>query len=231
MTYPGGKGRSYQRLINLMPHHRVYIESHLGSGAVLRNKRAAERSIGVEIDPVVIGQWRSDPLCGFNIVQADAVDYLSEFNYLGDELIYSDPPYVPTTRFQSRVYRHDYTIDDHVRLLEGLKSAQCMVMLSGYDNELYNDELSSWRKVSFSAQSQSGLRTEQVWMNFDAPSQLHDSSFIGNTFRERQSIKRRKERWIKKFGEMGLLERNDVLNTILSQYGEPERIALCKAQQ
>ena len=30
MNYPGGKGGVYQRLINLMPPHEVYIETHLG---------------------------------------------------------------------------------------------------------------------------------------------------------------------------------------------------------
>ena len=36
MTYPGGKGTAYQKLINLMPPHACYIESHYGSGAVMR---------------------------------------------------------------------------------------------------------------------------------------------------------------------------------------------------
>ncbi|KHE92566.1 MAG: hypothetical protein SCABRO_01681, partial [Candidatus Scalindua brodae] len=39
MNYPGGKGGVFQKLINLMPPHDVYIETHLGGGAVIRNKR------------------------------------------------------------------------------------------------------------------------------------------------------------------------------------------------
>jgi len=46
--YPGGKGGVFQRLINLMPPHEVYIETHLGGDAVMRNKRPAERNIGLE---------------------------------------------------------------------------------------------------------------------------------------------------------------------------------------
>lgn len=30
-NYPGGKGAVYQRLINLMPLHDVYVETHLGA--------------------------------------------------------------------------------------------------------------------------------------------------------------------------------------------------------
>ncbi len=50
MSYPGGKGKCYQRLINLMPPHETYIESHLGGGAVLRNKRPAKANIGIDAD-------------------------------------------------------------------------------------------------------------------------------------------------------------------------------------
>jgi len=35
MRYLGGKGKTYQRIINLMPPRRVYIETHLGGGGSL----------------------------------------------------------------------------------------------------------------------------------------------------------------------------------------------------
>jgi DNA adenine methylase len=52
MNYPGGKNGSgtYQRIINLIPPHRVYIETHLGSGAVLRNKKPARRNFGIDLN-------------------------------------------------------------------------------------------------------------------------------------------------------------------------------------
>jgi DNA adenine methylase len=57
MNYPGGKGGVYQKLINIMPPHEVYIETHLGGGAIMRNKRPAKINIGIEIDPKVIAMW------------------------------------------------------------------------------------------------------------------------------------------------------------------------------
>ena len=54
MEYPGGKGKTYQQFINLMPPHETYIETHLGGGSIIRNKRLAMRNIGIEIDPETV---------------------------------------------------------------------------------------------------------------------------------------------------------------------------------
>lgn len=57
--YPGGKSGSgvYQRIINLMPPHEVYIEPFLGGGAVLRRKLPAALNIGIDADLGVIERW------------------------------------------------------------------------------------------------------------------------------------------------------------------------------
>ncbi len=44
-------------------------------------------------------------------------------------------------------------------------------------------------------------------MNYSLPDQLHDYSFLGDNFREREWIKRKKQRWVKKLQGMGRLER------------------------
>ena len=62
-TYPGGKDASgvHQNIINLIPPHDVYIETHLGGGYIMRKKRPAALNIGIDIDPEVIKVWaRSD---------------------------------------------------------------------------------------------------------------------------------------------------------------------------
>jgi DNA adenine methylase len=53
VAYPGGKAGAgiYQRIINQIPPHDVYVESFLGDGAVLQRKRPAARNIAIEIDP------------------------------------------------------------------------------------------------------------------------------------------------------------------------------------
>ena len=47
MRYPGGKGKCYQHIINVLPPHPTYIETHLGGGAVLLHKKPARMSVGV----------------------------------------------------------------------------------------------------------------------------------------------------------------------------------------
>jgi hypothetical protein len=50
VTYPGGKNGAgvYQRIINLMPPHRVYIEPFLGGAAIMRLKRPAALNFGID---------------------------------------------------------------------------------------------------------------------------------------------------------------------------------------
>ena len=53
MRYPGGKGGAgvYQTIINNIPPHDTYIETHLGGGNILERKRPAARSVGIDVDP------------------------------------------------------------------------------------------------------------------------------------------------------------------------------------
>src|SRR5436309_15931595 len=98
MRYPGGKGKVYQHIINVLPPHITYIETHLGGGAVLRHKRLAQTNIGVDRDPIVIRGWRRQFPFLAEFIEADAVDFLRSRRFVGDEVVYCDPPYLPSTR-------------------------------------------------------------------------------------------------------------------------------------
>lgn len=88
-------------------------------------------------------------------------------------LHYVDPPYVHDTRYAGaktgRVYRHEMNDDQHAELLETLLGLSGMVMLSGYQSDLYEDVLTGWKKVEIKARISSGrgtdTRTECLWMN------------------------------------------------------------------
>lgn len=225
MRYPGGKGKCYQRLINLMPPHQTYIETHLGAGAVLRHKKPAARNIGIDIDPAVHTFWQQDGNYEpFELVQADAVEYLSSFPFTGSELVYADPPYVTETRRRSKIYRFEYDDQNHCDLLALLVSLPCMVMISGYDNPLYAETLQGWTRSTFTAKTHTGLREESVWMNFPPSNVLHDTRYLGHTFRERQTIARRQERLREKIRSMDSIERNDLVRWMVETYGNVQEV-------
>lgn len=60
-SYPGGKSGAgiYQRLINLIPPHRVLVVPFAGHCGIVRNIRAAEHTIVIDQDPSVCEWWAS----------------------------------------------------------------------------------------------------------------------------------------------------------------------------
>lgn len=218
-AFPGGKGRSYPYLINLMPPHRVYIEPFLGGGAVVRNKRPCKKSIVADLDSSLVEQALADLVSvqGFNI---DAIELLRSQKLCSDTLVYCDPPYLSSTRRKAKVYRFEYTRAQHIELLDFLVQQKCMVMISGYDDFLYNNILKGWNKTQFNAQTQVGPRTETVWLNYPFPRKLHDSRYWGSGFRDRQNRKRRQERLHNKIEAMCPIERACFIDWIRTSYAE-----------
>ncbi len=199
MGYPGGKSHCYQQLINLIPPHRVYIETHLGGGAVLHKKRPADLNFGLDRDPAVIRGYTGKFASNFHFVVSTAEQWLLEYEFVGDEFIYADPPYLRCTRRAVRsAYRYDYSDEEHIRLLAILTNLPCRVMISGYRNRLYQEFLSEWQAHDFEVGSRSGRRMETVWFNY-RPGAVHDTRYLGRSFRERQAIKRRRQRWVRRF--------------------------------
>lgn len=100
------------------------------------------------------------------IENMDAVELIKKYNH-ETVLIYADPPYTLDTR-ASKIYAHDITETDHVRLLEVLKKHKGPVILSGYENPLYSEYLGDWRIVRKNMATEKGQsKTEVLWMNFE----------------------------------------------------------------
>lgn len=230
--YPGAKGGEgiWQTIISQMPPHRVYIEPFLGSGEIFRRKRPAAHSILNDADQQVVAAWMAS-LAGNDaggrpcphVICDDAAAILRSYEWQGDELVYADPPYVRATRSYPRpLYRCELTDGQHVELLAVLKSLPCPVILSGYWSELYARELTGWRTLTMTAMTHRGeKRTEWLWMNFPEPFELHDYRFIGRNWRERQRIRRKKDRWLAKLRTMPLLDRAAILDAIRQLSGSP----------
>ncbi len=112
------------------------------------------------------------------IEQTEAVELIRRFAD-PNVLIYADPPYVLSTRKQ-RQYNVEMADDvQHEELLVALLAHPGPVILSGYENELYNDTLKGWTKLHHKAQSEcGGHRVEALWLNYEQQMTLGEESTI-----------------------------------------------------
>lgn len=69
------------------------------------------------------------------------------------------------------------------------------------------------------------MRDETVWMNFEPPVRLHDSRYMGETFRDRQTIQRRQARLRSRIQSLDPVERHDLLEWMQEHYGNAEEVA------
>ena len=240
MSYPGGKNGSgvYQAIINQMPPHEVYIEPFLGGAAIMRNKRPARVNIGLDRDRAAVARIEGHPMVAdlaisddarFTFETRDAIAFLKSYQFTGDELVYCDPPYMHGTRKVLDLYDFEMTDTEHGELLATLRQLPCMVMVSGYHTRFYEERLSDWHNIQFQAMTRSGQQaTEWLWMNFAPPVELHDYRFLGSDFRERERIKRKKERWTARLEKMPLLERQAMLAAIREAWpaAAPSKMAM-----
>jgi DNA adenine methylase len=94
-------------------------------------------------------------------------------------LFYLDPPYEGA----DESYRHRFSTDAHRRLARLAKSLKGMVVLSGYESDIYDAELAGWLRVSAVANVDSGAsgsasrRAEILWINPSAADRLSPAHF------------------------------------------------------
>ena len=95
-------------------------------------------------------------------------------------LFYCDPPYVKSTRSDTRDdYRHEMTEDDHVRLAEVLHDLKGMAVISGYPSALYAELYQGWRKVEKAVfADRAAARRECLWLNPAASDALTQRSLF-----------------------------------------------------
>lgn len=94
-----------------------------------------------------------------------ALEVIGRFNS-ENVFMYLDPPYVLNTR-NGKQYAFEMTDADHAKLLETICSTRAKVMISGYENVLYEEFLAGWKKVTFPSKTAYGAkRVEAIWMNY-----------------------------------------------------------------
>lgn len=87
-------------------------------------------------------------------------------------ILYCDPPYLHSTRGDSKAYGFEMSEDQHREFAEAVNECKGMVAVSGYDHSLMDDlfKPDKWFKTFGSDKtihSTKGTRTEVLWTNYD----------------------------------------------------------------
>lgn len=222
-TYFGGKGSpgTYQTIINHIPPHDYFISLCLGNCAVMRYKKPAQSNFGFDPDPEVIRKWEELKINSLSLYNGSFLDWDFMFDdlhpiYSSPTFIYVDPPYLLSSRKDSRNrYKYEMKKSDHIHLLDLLVTnflfqKNIFIAVSCYPNQLYKKILgrAGWHKIEFQSSTRRGMATEQLWMNYDIKDvgELHDYSYLGETFRDRERIKRKQQSLLRKYRQLTSLE-------------------------
>lgn len=163
---------------------RLVVRSHLahGTGGGRIDRPTGFRTDGVTATTNVAGEWAAlptaleaviDRMRGVNIERRPALELLRRFD-TPNALLYLDPPYLPATRStKSRkpgeryhTYAVEMTEPDHRELLAVARESRAMIVLSGYPDPLYDQQLVGWRRRDIAARAhRNSPRTECLWMN------------------------------------------------------------------
>ena len=236
--YFGSKGSAgvAQAIINIIPPHETFIVPFLGHCAITRSKIFAKKTIIIDLDKEVCKKWEGclaksviptfvgekNVLGSYNhpsihIINKSAIDFLQEHkhptwcvgHFLGETVLYCDPPYVWEKRTSKNKYRHDWEEKDHIRFLELIKNFPAKVIISHYENNLYNKHLKGWNTIKYNSMTRAGQQREEVaYFNYEHPTELHDYSFYGGDYREREDFTRKAKRMVKKWAGWSKADRN-----------------------
>ncbi len=219
--YIGRKKTLFKWIINRIPPHLNYYELFCGSAYIALNKKPAT---GINL----INDISRYPIDKINYkgsrnikISMPAVDLLKDGKVLDrpDSFVYLDPPYPLSSRKGKRkLYKYEMTDLDHSQLLTSIIDRKFNCMISTSPNELYSSMLDRWNSETIQMQTRGGAVTEQIFYNYDKPTVLHQYDYLGENFTERQRIKRKISRAIKRLISMEAAERNAVLAAIAENF-------------
>lgn len=105
------------------------------------------------------------------VLNEDALKLIKRYYDRGNVFMYLDPPYIHDTRGDTR-YDVDMTDEQHEEFINICCEAKCKMLISGYDNPLYDKLLKNgFVKVDFGVNTVDGTgkpkkKTETLWKNY-----------------------------------------------------------------
>jgi DNA adenine methylase len=220
-TYPGRKGAAgvWQTIISEIPKCKVFVDAMCGSG-IIGSKVNAETVLFNDIDSKVITQLEERKLnknARFTCYNYEKL--FTIFSQTQDVVFYFDPPYLFDTRSsKQKIYSYEWSDNDHIRFLATLQHVKRPVLVSHYPCTLYNEALKNWRIVQYDAMTHTGIRKENLYMNFAPPVLLQAWQHVGENFTDRQRIKRKIESLEKRLNNLTQKERAAILSALVEKY-------------
>lgn len=110
----------------------------------------------------------ADRLLRVQIENRPALDVINLYDD-HQTLFYCDPPYLHSTRGDSKAYGYEMVDTDHHKLADVLNRAKGKVAVSGYRNKLMDKLFKGWRRFDAPAKhchSIKQVRQESLWMNY-----------------------------------------------------------------
>ena len=110
-------------------------------------------------------------LRGVRVENRDAYEIVKMFQDRPATLMYLDPPYF--VKRETKYVIDENNLEFHSKLIKICRAARCMILISGYDNDLYNAMLTrekGWTKQQIETHTRDTTgkdfaRTEVLWMN------------------------------------------------------------------
>jgi len=222
--YRGNKAfpKAYQEIVNLIPPHKIYVEPYCGSAGIYRHKKTTLKSFLNDLDPTVASVWNDNVMAHTVVTNLEAKESIQLVldNCLQGvrKFFYLDPPYPKSSRRSSKdIYNFEMSDNDHIQLLKYLlqiSSDANKIMISTYENEIYNKYLKDWSKYTFKTCVHGKVAEEVLFFNYGYPTELHDYQYLGKDCWERQRINRKVSRIVKKLSGLPALERNKIINAV-----------------
>lgn len=165
---------------------RTLIRAYMGFGSAAVSKRSAvegKAATGFRANSNRSGttpaaDWRNYPkslpaiierLRGVVIENRDAMEVMRQHDAPG-VLHYVDPPYVAATRDAGGDYRHEMNDEQHMELAKFLNNLEGMVVVSGYESEIYAEAFEGWDIVKKNALADGAQkRVEVLWIKGRPP--------------------------------------------------------------
>ncbi len=219
----GGQG-VFQRIINLIPPHRVLIEPFAGEATIARKIRAPEEIILVDKVKAAGLRLESPAQKCARFILGDGIAFLDAYRFKGHEFVYADPPYLLAARAQRgrAYYAAEMTDQDHKRFLRVARAINCRVMISGFHSPLYDQELADWTTEEFETMTRGGTKSlEVLWFNYPRPDTLHDYRFVGEDFRARCRLRRKIRNAVADLSSMPPLERGAMFEALAAAMRSP----------